>query len=270
MYSLGVNRLGVINTNQFNPATLFAQGEEGAWYDPSDLSSMFKVDQTTPAVQGQAVGKILDKSGNGHHLVQTVENKCPVLRVDDQGAFCLDFTTDDGMRSTNNFLFADKSVTDMSLFTGCTKESTGINQTIMELSNNLGSQKGCFRILCTSGELWRVIQKGGFGDGETAVANVLQTSAVGNPNRSVLSSIASITAPSHSFKRNGSAVNSNTASLGTGTFGNHVLNVGARADGLSANLDGKIYGVIVRGAFTDADTRIKVDKYMAMKSGVSF
>ena len=86
----------------------------------------------------------------------------------------------------------------------------------------------------------------------------------------MLSSIASITAPSHSFKRNGSAVNSNTASLGTGTFGNHVLNVGARADGLSANLDGKIYGVIVRGAFTDADTRIKVDKYMAMKSGVSF
>ena len=270
MYGLGVNRLGVTNSRGFNPASLFASGEEGAWYDPSDLSSMFQVDQTTPAVQGQPVGKILDKSGNGHHLVQTNSDKCPILRVDDQSNFCLDFTTDDGMRSTDDFLFADNNVTDMSLFTACRKESTGINQTIMELSNNLGSQKGCFRILCTSGELWRVIQKGGYGDGETAVANTLQTTSIGNPNRSVLSSVASITAPSHSFKRNGSVVNSNTGSLGTGTFGNHVLNVGARSNGLSANLDGKIYGIIVRGALTDADTRIKVDKYLGVKSGVSF
>jgi hypothetical protein len=269
MLGSSVNRLGVTNTNQFNPSVLFAQGEEGAWYDPSDLSSMFQADQTTPAVQGQAVGKILDKSGNGHHLVQTNSDKCPILRVDDLGNFCLDFTTDDGMRSTDDFLFADNNVTDMSLFAGCRKESSGINQTIMELSNNLGSQKGCFRILCTSGELWRVIQKGGFGDGETAVANTLQSSSVGTPNRSVLSSIASITAPSHSFKRNGAVVNSNTGSLGTGTFGNHVLNVGARSNGLSANLDGKIYGIIVRGALTDADTRIKVDKYLGFKSGVS-
>lgn len=265
-----VNKLGVINSSGFSPASLFASGEEGAWYDPSDLSSMFQVDQTTPAVLGQPVGKVLDKSGNGHHLVQTNSDKCPVLRIDDQGTLCLDFTTDDGMRSTDDFLFADNNVTDMSLFAGCRKESDSLNQTIMELSNNLGSQKGCFRLLYTSGNLWRAIQKGGYGDGETAVANILQTTTVGNPNRSVLSSVASITAPSHSFKRNGSIVNSNASSLGTGTFGNHVLNVGARQDGLSANLDGKIYGIIIRGAFTDVDTRIKVDKYLGVKSGVSF
>jgi hypothetical protein len=48
----------------FDPIALFASGEEGAWYDPSDLSTMY-VDAagTTPVIAaGQPVGLILDKS----------------------------------------------------------------------------------------------------------------------------------------------------------------------------------------------------------------
>jgi len=51
----------------FSPASLFAAGEQGAWYDPSDFTTMFQ-DSTgvTPvtAVE-QTVGLILDKSKNG-------------------------------------------------------------------------------------------------------------------------------------------------------------------------------------------------------------
>jgi len=48
----------------WEPSRLFDNGEEGAWYDPSDLSTMFQDSAgTTPVTaDGQPVGLILDKS----------------------------------------------------------------------------------------------------------------------------------------------------------------------------------------------------------------
>lgn len=55
---------GLLADAAWSPAQLFAQGEQGAWYDPSDLSTMFQdAAGTTPVTAvGQAVGLILDKS----------------------------------------------------------------------------------------------------------------------------------------------------------------------------------------------------------------
>lgn len=66
----------------YTPATLFAGGGEGAWYDPSDLASMSQnSDGTVPAAVDQPVGRILDKSGNGNHALQVVPINRPVLRA---------------------------------------------------------------------------------------------------------------------------------------------------------------------------------------------
>ena len=49
---------------QYSPASWFTQGEQGAWYDPSDLTTLFQnYAGTTPvtAVE-QPVGLMLDKS----------------------------------------------------------------------------------------------------------------------------------------------------------------------------------------------------------------
>ncbi len=48
----------------WSPLSLFALGEQGAWYDPSDLSTMFQDSAGTLPVtaDGQPVGLILDKS----------------------------------------------------------------------------------------------------------------------------------------------------------------------------------------------------------------
>jgi hypothetical protein len=59
------NRLGAAGLNpiaRFNPASLFAGGEQGAWYDPSNFGTMYQDVQGTTAVTGveQAVGLILD------------------------------------------------------------------------------------------------------------------------------------------------------------------------------------------------------------------
>ena len=56
---------------------LFGSGEQGAWYDPADLSTLFQdTAGTTPvtAVE-QFVALMLDKSGNGNHATQATSPK---------------------------------------------------------------------------------------------------------------------------------------------------------------------------------------------------
>ena len=65
----------------FNPRTLFAASEPGAWYDPSDMSTLFQDSAGTVPVTAaeQPVGRILDKSGRGNHASQATSTKRPVL-----------------------------------------------------------------------------------------------------------------------------------------------------------------------------------------------
>jgi len=262
MYGLGVNKLGVTNSTGFNPYTLFTDDTKGAWYDMSDLSTMFKVDGTTPAVVGEAVGKITDKSGNGHDLIQTNSDKCPILRVDTDGKLCLDFTTDDGMRTTLDLPFGTNTVNEMSVFAAVKKESNDLNQTVAELSNSVGTNQGAFRLFYASANQWRAIQKG-------TTDNTIVSGSIGNPDKAILTTVASIAAPSHDFRRNGSSIQSNTNTLGTGNYGDYPLNIGGRANGASANLDGKIYGLIVLGKVTNATEISNVESYLSGKSGVT-
>lgn len=62
-----------------SPAALFAGGEVGVWYDPSDLTTLFQDSAgTTPVTAaGQTVGKILDKSGRGNHATQATSAQRP-------------------------------------------------------------------------------------------------------------------------------------------------------------------------------------------------
>ena len=61
---LRLPRLGAMRSGGFSPASLFAGGIAGAWYGPSDLSTLFQDSAgTTPVTTtGQPVGLMLDKS----------------------------------------------------------------------------------------------------------------------------------------------------------------------------------------------------------------
>jgi len=74
---------GVVLEGGFSPASLFAGGTEGAWYDPSDLSTLFQDSAgTTPVTaSGQPVGKMLDKSGNGNHATQATAAARPTYQT---------------------------------------------------------------------------------------------------------------------------------------------------------------------------------------------
>jgi len=64
---------GLTVTGEWTPYQLFAAGEVGAWYDPSDLTTLYQdAAGTTPVTTpGQVVGRINDKSGRGNHAFQT-------------------------------------------------------------------------------------------------------------------------------------------------------------------------------------------------------
>jgi hypothetical protein len=71
----------MLSAGQFSPALLFAAGEQGAWYDPSDFSTMFQDSAGTTPVTAveQPVGRILDKSGRGNTATQATSASRPVL-----------------------------------------------------------------------------------------------------------------------------------------------------------------------------------------------
>jgi hypothetical protein len=54
-----------------------------AWFDPSDISTLFQDDgMTTPVTAADdPVGAVLDKSGNGHHLTQSTAGARPLYKT---------------------------------------------------------------------------------------------------------------------------------------------------------------------------------------------
>ena len=69
---IGLGSIAGFGVQQFSPADLFAAGEQGFWYDPSDYSTLFQDSAGTTPVTAveQAVGLMLDKSasaGTGYY-----------------------------------------------------------------------------------------------------------------------------------------------------------------------------------------------------------
>lgn len=72
-----------IEASGWTPAQLFTSGQEGAWYDFSDLTTLFTdTDGTTNVTaDGDLVARIEDKSGNGHHLIQSTPTSRATYRT---------------------------------------------------------------------------------------------------------------------------------------------------------------------------------------------
>lgn len=87
MFGKLVGRLGVVgNLTKIQRAirairALFAAGTQGAWYDPSDLTTLSQDSAGTTPVTAveQPVGLMLDKSGRGNHATQVTTANRPVL-----------------------------------------------------------------------------------------------------------------------------------------------------------------------------------------------
>ena len=242
----------------FSPASLFDNGERGAWYDPSDLSSMFQSsDGTTPAVVDSPVGYIRDKSGNGHHMIQVTDADRPVLKKSD-GLYYLEFDGANwGMQtgSTVNFDNTDE----MNVVVGVSKEAA-TTQTVIESSDTAYATNGTFRIFGNN-TLWKANTR-------TSSTGEISISKSEGVSTKVLTMINKVSTPLLQFRVNGSAVTAVTTAQGGGNYGDKKLNLGARANAASKWLDGNIYGLIIRNIVPNAAELASMESYMNDKTGV--
>ena len=76
--------LGSIIASAFTPEELFKNGEQGVWYDPTDLATMYQehTGGSPVTANGQPVGLMLDKSGNALNALQPISTQRPTYNTD--------------------------------------------------------------------------------------------------------------------------------------------------------------------------------------------
>jgi len=248
----------------FSPRSLFAAGEQGAWYDPSDLSSLFQDSAgTTPVTAvSQPVGLMKDKSGRGNHASQATTTARPLLQQDSGGRYYLQFDgTDDSLATGNiNFTGTDK----VGVFAGLRKLSDASIGIVAELSTSSTSSNGAFAIFAPN-------SNGGSGaffrSRGTATADADSTGYAA-PSTFVLCGQGDIPGDLSILRRNGIEEKRTTTDQGTGKYGNYPLYIGARG-GSSLPFNGRMYGLVVRGAASTAAQITSVERYLAARSGVT-
>lgn len=133
---------------------------------------------------------------------------------------------------------------------------------LFELSAIIASNPGSFYITApgavNSGNI-KLATKG------TTEVNVATTAAgYPSPISAIASAVMDIAAPISTLRINGVVAQSSSASLGSGSLGNYPLYIGRRA-GSSLPFNGRLYGLLIRGAATPDATITKVERYLNQK-----
>ncbi len=252
--------LGTRQVGGFSPASLFAAGEQGGWYDPSDLSTMFQDTAGTVPVTaaGQDVARINDKSGRGNHLTQVTATNRPKYQIDANGLpFLLFDGTDDWFISPTITPGIDKA----QVFAGVRKLAD-TNATIAEISSNGTSVNGAFVL-----QVWDVGRYGTGSRGTTISTAIASTNTFTPPITNVLTGIGDIAGDVATLRVNGIQVATSASDQGTGNFLAYPLYVGRRA-GTTLPFNGRMYQLIVRfGANLNASTIAATETFVNSKTG---
>lgn len=244
--------------------SLFSNGEEGAWFDPSDLSTLFQDSAGTIPVtaDGNPVGLMRDKSGNGHHATQVTAGSRPIFRTSG-GLSWLEFDGVDDFLLTNTLTLA--AVSRLSVFSGVRKLSDGATGLIAEYGAAAGANPS-FGMFGPSGG---GVNKFDFRIRGTSTAIAATTNAAFNaPVTAVVTGLGDLAAPLTVLRLNGAQAASTAAATGGGTFGNQPIYIG-RSAGVVLPFNGLVYGLIIRGASSNTTEVAGTEKYLALKSGVS-
>lgn len=69
--------------SQWTPAEIFSNGQMGFWYEPNDIGTLFQdASGLTPVTaNNDPIGKVLDKSGNNNHGVQSISSRRMTYKV---------------------------------------------------------------------------------------------------------------------------------------------------------------------------------------------
>lgn len=241
----------------FTPSLLFSSGEQGAWYDPSDISTLFQdaAGATPVTADGDPVGYMGDKSGNGNHMTQSISASRPIYKTD----------------GTLHWLYFD-GVDDY------------MDSDLIDLSTGTSALMVQARQLISANASSNISHGGGGGIQEYQRGNGAPTGLLNTGSISVVQAddarvpilgkyIVNIQFDSSKVGRlleidmqiNGfypSVDEGGAGDSGSGNLGNYPLSLGQTANMIS-------FGAILRGGVTSVGDREEVNEYLAIKSGVT-
>jgi len=246
----------------FSPAELFSASEPGAWYDPSDFSTMFQDSSGTIPITavGQPVGRINDKSGRGNAASQETAGSRPILQQDGAGNYYLLF---DGVDDSLVTQIITPGIDKAQLFTGVRKLSDATTAILVEMSSSTTSNNGSLAILAPFLPNEYTFRS----KGTIISASNIDNLAYAAPVTSVLTGLGDISGDSSILRINGAQVGSSATDQGSGNFLAYPLYVGRRG-GTEFPFNGRVYGMIVRfGANLTADKITQTEAWLNAKTG---
>ena len=241
----------------FSPSALFQTGDILLWYDPSDLSTMFKDTAGTQPVtaDGDSVALILDKGQSGYHRVQATGTSMPKYKTDGTLHWLLYDGSDDG-NSTPSINWGTDEV---AICAGLTKSSDAAIGVFAELGNATGNF-GLYSPITASSNV-------AFRSRGTVISDTVATGIV-SPVTAVLTGRGKISTDLATLRLNGSQAASSSSDQGTGVFGNYPLYFGRRT-GASLPFNGKEYQTVIRNRLLSAGELASLETFVAGKTGVT-
>lgn len=243
---------------------LFDNGEQGARYAPYDLSSMFQDAAGTIPVtaDGDPVGLMLDKSGNGNHASQSTAPARPLYKTDGT-LHWIEFDGVDDFMVTASFAWGSDEAF---MSVGLTRRST-ISRIVYELSSGVGSNPGSFYL--ASGEIdaqqYTSLSRGSAGSNITIRSSVVSDTP---PSTNIVSALHDISDDMSVVRADGVDGATATGDKGAGNFGTYPLYLCARNGG-GVFLNGDLFGGVLRNVNPNVHELSAVETYLAVKSGIT-
>lgn len=243
---------------------LFGAGEQGAFYDPSDFSTLFQDSAgTTPVTAaGEPVGRMLDKSGRGNHATQPTAAARPTLQQDASGFWHLATDgVDDAMQTAAFSLGGDKAALWLAV-----RKNVDTAQILIETGPVVDSTAGTFAVTVPATANYEFNLNGG-----TRIVQVTPT--ITAPDTSVLYGqfdMAAAISSQQTARRNGAAMTltGTGTSSGAGPFTSQPLNLFSR-NGSAFRFNGRFYGGIIRAGAPTAAQIALGERWCASRAGVS-
>lgn len=254
----------------FSPASLFGGGVKGAYFDISDLSTLFEertgAAATTAASVDGVVGTVLDLSGNDNHITAPSDAARPILRQAGD-LYYLDFDgSDDELRFSGGALDMARNVSAMTLAAAQSFDANpSADTTIIFISTGTNGISSRCLLRAINGNL---LQFGGRRlDGDSAAVQTLASAGTGV---NVLVSRFDYANAAAYLVRN----RTDTATLDPFKTAGATSDTASLAASIGANngqqyLNGRIYAAVIYDGLATGDTLADIEDWLAAKSGVT-
>lgn len=238
------------------------QRDNGAWFDPSDMSTLYQdAAGTTPVTAvGQPVGKMLDKSGNGYHATQSITASRPKLLIDVMGYYYLAF---DGIDDYFNLPWMNLTGSNLGTTTIVAMDSRASSS---EVSYVL-SEKTTYTPVTVYGPMYLAY---GLSQRVFMMKDDVKLLDIGYSVQTDRANVFSVTDDLVNITQRKNGVITNRVAFTRPAMITNQTLIGASNHGgvFGSYLTGNLYGLIItKSALTDSQ-RIACERYLGRKSGV--